>query len=66
MTVRELILALQELPEEVQDSDVSGEYRVSRGELDVEGEACEVEFCAIRVDTVGRGKRKRHAVILHG
>lgn len=66
MTVRELILALQELPEVLQDSPVSAEYRVSRGELDVEGEACEVDFYAVRVDTVGRGKRKRQSVILHG
>lgn len=66
MTVRELIAALQELPEEMQDSGILLEYRVFRGELDVEGEACAVDFYAVRVDTVGRGKRKRHTVILHG
>ncbi len=66
MTVRELILALQQLPKEFQDADVASEYREHQGDLDVEGSPVEFEFYAIRVDTVGRGKRKRHTVILHG
>ncbi len=58
-------MALQKLPEEVQDSYVSAEYRELRGELDVEGEACEVDFYSVRVDTTGRGKRKKHTVVLY-
>ncbi len=63
MTVGELKKALEGLDD---DDWVSGEYRISRGPLDVEGEACYLEFCSFRIEDVKqRGKELQHELVLY-
>jgi hypothetical protein len=57
MIVQELIAELQRLPEELKGSFVSCEYRIFRGELDMEGEPATADFYSVRVDETRTDKR---------
>jgi len=64
VTGRELIAALERLPEEFKDSEIVAEHRELRGPLDVEGIPVEESFYSVRVDTHKHKRRKVYTIVL--